>query len=118
MVGRLCRHPAPPSFPSRILGELVSIGTLLAFTIVCAGVWILRVRQPELHQPSQRRWCRWCRFWASSGLLYLMTNLPLITWEVMIAWLLVGLVAIYFTYSIKHSKVQQTVPDDLKVSGD
>jgi APA family basic amino acid/polyamine antiporter len=38
--------------------------------------------------------------------VYLMTTLPLITWEVMIAWLLIGLV-IYFGYSIKHSKVQK-----------
>jgi APA family basic amino acid/polyamine antiporter len=38
--------------------------------------------------------------------LYLMCNLPRITWEVMIGWLLVGLI-IYFTYSIRHSKVQK-----------
>ena len=40
-----------PWFPIGILGELVSIGTLLAFVIVCAGVWVLRVRRPDLHRP-------------------------------------------------------------------
>ena len=42
--------------PIGILGELVSIGTLLAFVIVCAGVWILRVRRPELHRPFKTPW--------------------------------------------------------------
>ena len=38
-------------FPIGLLGELVTIGTLLAFVIVCAGVWILRVRSPEIPRP-------------------------------------------------------------------
>ena len=51
--------------PIGILGELVSIGTLLAFVIVCAGVWVLRRKQPDLLRgPSRRRWYRWCPSWA------------------------------------------------------
>jgi APA family basic amino acid/polyamine antiporter len=96
----------PAFLPVDRLAELVNIGTLLAFTIVCAGVWILRVRQPELHRPFKTPLVPLVPILGIITAVYLMTNLPLITWEVMIAWLLVGLV-IYFTYSIKHSKVQK-----------
>ena len=51
--------------PIDILGELVSIGTLLAFVIVCFGVWILRNAGLICIGPSKHRWCRWCRSSAS-----------------------------------------------------
>jgi hypothetical protein len=54
-----------------------------------------------------RRWFRWCP--SSASALYLMIKLPLLTWEVLIIWLVIGLM-IYFTYSIKHSKVQAMSP--------
>jgi APA family basic amino acid/polyamine antiporter len=88
------------------LAELVNIGTLLAFTIVCAGVWVLRVRHPDLHRPFKTPFVPLVPILGILSAVYLMSNLPLITWEVMIGWLLVGLV-IYFGYSIKHSKVQK-----------
>jgi len=88
------------------LAELVNIGTLLAFTIVCAGVWVLRVRHPDLHRPFKTPFVPLVPILGILTAVYLMTNLPLITWEVMIGWLLIGLV-IYFGYSIRHSKVQK-----------
>jgi len=88
------------------LAELVNIGTLLAFTIVCAGVWVLRVRHPDLHRPFKTPFVPLVPILGIITAVYLMSNLPLITWEVMIGWLLVGLV-IYFGYSIRHSKVQK-----------
>lgn len=96
----------PAFLPVDRLAELVNIGTLLAFTIVCAGVWILRVRQPDMPRPFKTPLVPLVPILGIITAVYLMTNLPLITWEVMIAWLLIGLV-IYFTYSIKHSKVQK-----------
>ena len=96
----------PAFLPVDRLAELVNIGTLLAFTIVCAGVWILRVRQPDMPRPFKTPLVPLVPILGIISAVYLMTNLPLITWEVMIAWLLIGLV-IYFTYSIKHSKVQK-----------
>ena len=51
----------PALLPIDKLAALVNMGTLLAFTIVCAGVWILRRRHPDLHGPSRRRWSRWFR---------------------------------------------------------
>jgi APA family basic amino acid/polyamine antiporter len=88
------------------LAELVNIGTLLAFTIVCAGVWVLRVRHPNLHRPFRTPLVPLGPILGIITAVYLMTNLPRITWIVMIGWLLIGLV-IYFGYSIRHSKVQR-----------
>jgi len=95
----------PAFLPIDRLSELVNIGTLLAFTIVCAGVWILRVRHPDLHRPFRTPLVPLVPILGILSAIFLMTKLPLITWTVMICWLLFGLV-IYFSYSIRHSKVQ------------
>ena len=95
----------PAIFNIDVLSQLVNIGTLLAFTIVCAGVWILRVRHPKMERPFKTPLVPLVPILGIVSALYLMSRLSLITWTVMIAWLLVGLV-IYFGYSIKHSKVQ------------
>jgi APA family basic amino acid/polyamine antiporter len=96
----------PGFLPIEQLSKLVNIGTLLAFTIVCAGVWVLRVRSPKLDRPFKTPLVPLVPILGIISAVFLMTRLPLITWEVMVGWLLVGLV-IYFTYSIKHSKVQK-----------
>ncbi len=93
-------------FPIGLLGELVSIGTLLAFAIVCAGVFVLRFTDPEIKRPF-----RTPVFWLTAplGVLscgYLMYNLPPDTWARLIVWLAIG-VAIYFLYSCRHSEVQK-----------
>jgi APA family basic amino acid/polyamine antiporter len=95
----------PAFLPIENLSQLVNIGTLLAFTIVCAGVWVLRVRHPDMERPFRTPLVPVVPILGIVSALYLMSRLALITWIVMIAWLLVGLI-IYFTYSIKHSKVQ------------
>jgi len=95
----------PAFLPVDRLAELVNIGTLLAFTIVSAGVWVLRVRHPDLHRPFKTPFVPLVPILGIVSAIYLMTGLPKITWEVMIGWLLFGLL-IYFGYSVKHSKVQ------------
>lgn len=95
----------PAFLPINKLSELVNIGTLLAFTIVSAGVWILRVRHPHLERPFKTPLVPLVPILGIGSALFLMFRLELITWIVMISWLLVGLV-VYFTYSVKHSKVQ------------
>jgi basic amino acid/polyamine antiporter, APA family len=95
----------PAFLPIDRLADLVNIGTLLAFTIVSAGVWVLRVRHPELHRPFKTPLVPLVPILGIASALYLMANLALITWEVMIGWLIFGLL-IYFGYSMKHSKVQ------------
>jgi APA family basic amino acid/polyamine antiporter len=88
------------------LSELVNMGTLLAFAIVCAGVWILRRRHPTMHRPFKTPLVPLVPFLGIASALYLIWKLPALTKEVVVIWLVVGLV-IYFTYSVKHSKVQK-----------
>jgi APA family basic amino acid/polyamine antiporter len=92
-------------FPISVLGELVSIGTLLAFVIVCAGVWMLRVKRPEIARPFKTPWVPFVPIMGILLSLLLMASLPLDTWLRLIVWLLLGF-AIYFGYSRKHSRVQ------------
>ena len=95
----------PAFLPIENLSQLVNIGTLLAFTIVCAGVWVLRVRHPGMERPFKTPLVPLVPILGMVTALYLMTRLAFITWAVMIGWLLIGLI-IYFGYSVKHSKVQ------------
>jgi APA family basic amino acid/polyamine antiporter len=92
--------------PIGILGELVSIGTLLAFVIVCAGVWLMRRRRPELRRPFKTPWVPFVPIMGIvvSGLM--MVSLPLDTWLRLIIWLVIGM-AVYFFYGRHHSRVQR-----------
>ena len=91
-------------FPIGLLGELVSIGTLLAFVIVSAGVLVLRYRSPNLKRPFRTPLVPLVPGLAillCGGLMY---GLPTDTWIRLFVWLAIGL-AIYFTYGKAHSKV-------------
>jgi APA family basic amino acid/polyamine antiporter len=92
--------------PIGILGELVSIGTLLAFVIVCAGVWILRIRRPELKRPFRTPMVPLVPILGIAVSLLMMLSLPLDTWLRLIIWLVIGM-AVYFGYSRKHSIVRK-----------
>ncbi len=96
----------PALLPIDRLSELVNMGTLLAFAIVCAGVWILRRRNPHLHRPFKTPLVPLVPILGILSALYLIWSLPALTKIVVVVWLVVGLV-IYFTYSVKHSKVQK-----------
>ncbi len=91
--------------PIGSLGQMVSIGTLLAFVIVCAAVWILRVRRPELVRPFRTPWVPFVPIMGILISLGLMAGLNGVTWIRLVVWLIIGLI-IYFTYSVKHSKVR------------
>ena len=96
--------------PINILGQLVNIGTMLAFVIVCAGVWVLRVRRPDLPRPFKTPLVPIVPILGIAISLLLMFSLPLDTWLRLIIWLAIGL-AIYFGYSRKHSRVQNMVDE-------
>ena len=91
--------------PIGTLGEMVSIGTLLAFVIVCAAVMILRVRRPDLQRPFRTPWVPVVPILGFIVSLGLMASLNGVTWIRLVVWLAIGMV-IYFTYSVKHSKVR------------
>ncbi|MGH9327652.1 MAG: amino acid permease [Terriglobia bacterium] len=109
--------------PITTLDELTSIGTLFAFTIVCASVWILRRRQPGLQRPFKTPWVPLVPIMGMFVSLVLMFSLHLLTWEVFLIWLAVGLV-VYSTYGHRHSRVQQlartnnTVPQPTRGGGE
>jgi APA family basic amino acid/polyamine antiporter len=93
--------------PLRILAELVNIGTLLAFVIVCAAVLIMRWREPDAPRPFR---CPLVPLVPALGIgfcLLLMFSLPAENWLRLIVWLLIGLV-IYFGYSKHHSVLAAT----------
>lgn len=84
-------------FPITVLGLLVSMGTLLAFAIVCSGVLILRKTAPDTPRPFKTPGMPWVPVVGTLICIYLMTGLPLPTWIRLFVWLAVGL-TIYFSY--------------------
>jgi APA family basic amino acid/polyamine antiporter len=94
------------TFPIQILGELVSIGTLLAFVLVCAGVLILRKTRPDLERPFKTPLVPLVPILGIVSCLLLMATLPGDTWIRLAVWLVIGFV-IYFGYGKKHSVLQR-----------
>jgi basic amino acid/polyamine antiporter, APA family len=88
--------------PLNEIAELVNIGTLAAFTLVCGGVVVLRYREPEMHRPFRTPATPLIPALGVLSCLYLMLNLPLITWLRFLVWMVIGLV-IYFSYARRHS---------------
>ena len=91
-------------FPIGLLGQLVSIGTLLAFVIVCAGVWILRVRSPEIPRVFKTPLVPLVPILGILSCFGLMAGLPGDTWLRLIVWLIIGFL-VYFIYGKSHSHI-------------
>ncbi len=85
--------------------ELVNIGTLAAFTFVCAGVIVLRITHPDLPRPFKTPFSPFIPVAGILSCLYLMISLPAVTWWRFIIWTLLGLI-IYFVYGYKHSLIK------------
>jgi basic amino acid/polyamine antiporter, APA family len=96
--------------PLALLGELISLGTLLAFSVVCAGVWILRRRDPHRRRPFRTPLFPWVPLAGMLSCGYLMVSLPLSTWMRLSYWLLFGLL-IYFLYGRGHSRLRGRVAE-------
>lgn len=88
--------------PINTVAELVNIGTLSAFVLVSIGVMVLRKTQPDLPRSFRVPWVPLVPMLAAAFCLFLMFQLPLITWIRFIVWLVIGF-AIYFGYGIRHS---------------
>jgi APA family basic amino acid/polyamine antiporter len=109
------------SLPINVLTDMVSIGTLLAFVIVCFGIWIIRRRDPGLERPFKTPLVPLVPIIGIVVSLYLMYSLPTLsfrivkgepefiiggTWLRLVVWLVIGLF-IYFGYGVRHSRVQR-----------
>jgi APA family basic amino acid/polyamine antiporter len=90
--------------PIGLLGELVSIGTLLAFAIVCGGVLVLRYTDPDIPRPFRTPLVPLVPLLGVASCLYLMQALPIDTWARLVIWMAIG-IAIYFGYGRAHSKL-------------
>jgi basic amino acid/polyamine antiporter, APA family len=95
-------------FPIGILGEMVSIGTLLAFIIVCTGIILLRKSEPNLHRAFRTPWVPFIPIMGIIVCFIQMASLPLGTWIRLLGWMAIGFI-IYFTYGRKHSKVRKNL---------
>jgi APA family basic amino acid/polyamine antiporter len=84
------------------------IGTLFAFVLVSAGVIVLRKLEPDRVRPFRAPWVPLTPIISIVTCLYLMIQLPLLTWIRFGIWLLLGL-AIYFFYGLRHSRLAKTV---------
>jgi APA family basic amino acid/polyamine antiporter len=94
--------------PILVLEEMVNIGTLLAFVIVCGAVLILRIKRPDAHRPFR---CPAVFLVAPLGILVnvtMMLFLPIETWLRLVIWLVIGLV-IYFCYGYWRSALRKHV---------
>ena len=94
--------------PLHILDEMTSVGTLLAFMLVSAGVWVMRRRHPDLNRPFRCPMVPVVPILAIGFSGLLIVSLSYWTQLRLLVWLVIGLI-IYFTYSVKHSKVRNAV---------
>jgi basic amino acid/polyamine antiporter, APA family len=94
-------------FPLGLLGELVSIGTLLAFVMVCVGVMILRRIAPDAARPFRTPWVPVVPLLGIICCSVMMFSLPANTWIRLAVWTGLGLV-VYFAYGIRHSKLRES----------
>jgi basic amino acid/polyamine antiporter, APA family len=91
--------------PIGLVGELVSIGTLFAFAIVCAGVLVLRIKEPGLSRPFRTPAVYVIAPLGTIAALFLMAGLPVATWLRFLIWLVIG-IALYGLYGVRHSRLQ------------
>lgn len=95
--------------PARLAGEMTSIGTLFAFTLVCAGVLVVRRTLPDAPRSFKTPWVPLVPVLGIITCLCMMLFLPADTWIRLVVWMLIGL-DIYAVYGIRHSKLEQGVP--------
>ncbi|CAM3829890.1 amino acid permease [Flavobacterium branchiophilum] len=88
--------------PARVVGEMTSIGTLFAFILVCLGVWIMRVKMPEVPRAFKTPMVPLVPILGILVCLGMMVFLPLDTWIRLIAWMMIGF-DIYIFYGMKNS---------------
>jgi len=91
--------------PIGVVLELTNIGTLFAFVLVALGIIVLRRTDPDRPRPFRTPWVPVLPLVSVGFCLYLMYNLPKLTWLRFGVWLLIG-AAIYFSYGIRHSRVR------------
>jgi APA family basic amino acid/polyamine antiporter len=103
-------------FPLKLLADLVNIGTLMAFVIVCAAVIVMRRTNPDLPRPFRTPLVPWVPLAGMGMNLAMMFSLGWENWLRLFVWLLIGLL-VYFTYGRHHSVIAGALPHELKQGG-
>jgi APA family basic amino acid/polyamine antiporter len=106
IVTSICVGLIAGLLPINVLGELVSIGTLMAFTLVCISIVILRKTRPDIKRPFKTPLVPLIPILGVLICVAQMVALPLDTWLRLIIWMILGFV-VYFSYGIKHSKLNK-----------
>ena len=94
--------------PVKVVGEMVSIGTLFAFILVCIGIMVLRKSDPNTPRPFRTPWVPFVPIAGVVICLLMMVSLPLDTWIRLAVWMAIGLI-IYFFYSKNHSLIRKGI---------
>ena len=92
--------------PARVVGEMTSIGTLFAFILVCLGVWIMRVKMPNVERAFKTPFVPLVPILGIGVCLFMMVFLPLDTWIRLIVWMMIGF-DLYIYYGMKNSILNQ-----------
>jgi APA family basic amino acid/polyamine antiporter len=95
---------AAGALPIGELAELVNIGTLSAFIVICVSILVLRHRQPDLSRTFRTPWVPFTPLVGIGFSIWLVSQLPWITWERFLIWMALGLI-VYFGYGIRRSKL-------------
>jgi len=90
--------------PARVVGEMTSIGTLFAFILVCIGIWVMRVKMPDLKRSFKTPLVPLVPILGIVVCLFMMVFLPADTWIRLLVWMLIGY-DIYLVYGSKHSQL-------------
>jgi APA family basic amino acid/polyamine antiporter len=85
-----------------VVGEMTSIGTLFAFILVCAGIWVMRRKMPDLPRAFRTPLVPLVPILGIITCLFMMVFLPADTWIRLLLWMLIGL-DIYLVYGVKNS---------------
>jgi APA family basic amino acid/polyamine antiporter len=92
--------------PINTVSEMCSMGTLLAFAMVCGAVWLLRVKEPNLERPYRTPWLPVVATLGMAFNFFLMTQVREHTWMAFIVWGTIGVI-VYFLYSRRNSKLNK-----------
>lgn len=99
--------------PQDIVGDMTSIGTLFAFMLVCAGVWIMRVKSPELKREFKTPLVPLIPVLGIVVCGAMIFGLGWANWLRLLAWMIIGFL-IYFGYSIRKSKLNKEIQNNKK----